>query len=199
MKKMMTLATGIAAFAVAAGAQAGTINYSWDVSDTDVIVGETVTLSLNMDIVPDPGTPAMGLAGAVFDINFTDTPAGGLLDIASPGLGVHPDFAALGSSGVPAGNDILGVQAAQVPAVNPSLSLPIYSLTYTVVDPAPRTVSFDVNVLLNDVYVGPFQTESYAYTTSSGSFDVAAVPAPGAMALLAAAGVVGRGRRRRND
>jgi len=184
-------------------AHAGIVEYSWDASATDVVVGDTVTLTLHASIEPE-NDPFWALAMGMFDVRVDDPILGGAsLDNAGPGLGLHSDFTTWGDQGTLVGDDVLAVQAAQVSffgsPVNTSTELEILTLELTITDATARSIIVDVDPISTLVYddsSGTLQT-AYDATTVPVVLSVSPVPAPGALALLAGAGLIGAPRRRR--
>lgn len=201
--KIVTASASVAAVLLApAGAFAGEVSYHWTADTEMATPGDTVTLTLHASIDPQ-ADPFHGLAAGVFDILIADMPGGGSATITGAGLGLAPSFVAYGSNGSLVGGQVLGVEAAQLPAfMNPGINLdtelPLYTMTYTVMDAAPRTILFDVAPESSTMYTNG-QGLSMPYLSDSTPFalQVGSVPAPGALALLGMAGVLAnRGRRR---
>lgn len=205
--KTTTRTTALAAAAVAAAllstaAHAGVVTYSLHTPNTTVAPGDTIPLTVHASI-DTQGDPFVALASASFDVLNDDVAAGGTTDFTSPGLGLTPDFLS-GMPGTLVGNDIMAVQPAQLPQfLNPSINtgteLDLYLFEYTVDDPTPRTITFDIANMTSTIYGNSMGTISVPYTSVSSPLqvNVSSVPAPGALALLGAAGLVGRRRRRR--
>jgi hypothetical protein len=202
MNTKFVATTGVLGLIVTAGAQAGVVNYSIHADVTDATLGDTVALRVEADIDPQGG-PFYALAGATFSIMTGDIPAGGTIDFTSPGLGLDPAFA-LGSPGTLVDDDIINVQAAQLPGflnpnVNTDLNVTLYRFEYTVDDDTPRMVTFHLSGLTSNVYTSAGSGSGLIYNnTTSGPLElqINAVPAPGAAVLLMAAGLVSRRRRR---
>ncbi len=206
MKRATLAATGaVAAIACAAIAQASVVEYTLHGDTTEASLGDTIRITV--DAVIDPqGAPFHALALSVFNIVNDDFTGGGTMDFTSPTLGLAPEFAPTGSPGTLIDNDIIGVQAAQLPgfinpAVNTDTNLTIYTFEYSIDDATPRDVTFDLSGLMTQVYAGSGPGGSAIITSSSNPFTVSVntVPAPGAAALLGLAGICGRGRRRRKN
>lgn len=203
MNNKCLAATGVLGLIITAGAHAGVVNYSIHSDVTEATMGDTVALRVDAEIDPEGG-PFYALAGATFSITTNDpVPGGGIVDFTSPGLGLDPAFS-LGSPGVLVDDDILNIQAAQLPGflnpgTNTDLAVTLYRFNFTVDDDTPRTVTFDLSGLTSNVYTSSGSGAGLIYNnTTSGPLElqVNAVPAPGAAALLMAAGLVTRRRRR---
>lgn len=192
----------VAGLTLTAGVHAGVVNYSIHSNMTEASLGDTVSLRVEADIDPQGGQ-FFALGAAAFSIITTDIPSGGAIDFTSPGLGLDPEFA-LGSPGTLVDDDIMNIQASQLPGflnpnINTDLNVTLYRFEFTVVDGTPRTVTFDLTGLFNSVYssqnsgVGPIFTSS---ASTPLQLEVTSVPAPGAAALLLSAGLFTRRRRR---
>lgn len=199
----MLIASAAATLCATAGAFAGEMSYHWTADAASAAPGDTVTLTLHATIDPQQ-SPFHGLAVGMFDILIADVPGGGTVDFSGAGLGLATEFATLGSNGSLTGGQILGVEAAQLPAfLNPGINMDteiaLYTMEYTVNDASPRTIIFDVAPQASMMY-SDAQGGSMPYLADSTPFalPVNSIPAPGALALLGLAGAAGcRGRRRR--
>ena len=194
MKAIAALAAS-ALFAVAANAQ--TMNFSWQVSDTgngDGVIepGENARLSLWASWA----TPDM-FAASIFDVvNVSNFETGMIVSNTRPaGLSATP----LNGTVMP-GNSIMGVDAFQFPSfINPfadaSNPIKIYSIEWQPADYSARTVDLISRHTTASVYNFMGMSVNMQAAPQGGSFQV--VPAPGPLALLAAGGLCALPRRRK--
>lgn len=204
MNTKSLLAAGVFGLIITAGAQAGVVNYSLHADMAEATQGDTVSLRVDAEIDPQGGA-FYALAGATFNITTNDIPSGGTVNFTGPGLGLVPPFL-IGSPGILFDDDIINVQAAQLPGfMNPSINtdttVTLYRFEFTVDDDTPRIVTFNLTGLSSEIYAsanpGPGSGLNYSNSTSGPlELQVTAVPAPGAVALLMGAGLISRRRRR---
>ena len=192
------LVTGLGTFGFFTDtASAGVIEYTWSASQGTAQMGDTVTMTLNASI--DHQQPVFeGLAAAIFNVTINDVMGGGAISSNM----VHPSFAGLGTPGTITPMGISAVEATQLPGMfNPGVNLDtniaLYSFDYTITDADPRQVIFGIDSISALVYDGMSGGIPLQPITHDFALNVAAVPAPGALALLGLAGLTGLRRRRK--
>ncbi|MDX9911335.1 MAG: hypothetical protein RBS39_05850 [Phycisphaerales bacterium] len=195
MKAIAALAAS-ALFAVAANAQ--TMNFSWQVSDTgngDGVIepGENARLSLWAS-----WNSADMFAASLFNVtNVANFDTGSIVQAARPaGLA---SASPLNGTVMP-GNSIMSIDAFQFPVfINPfadaSNPIKIYEIEWQPADYSDRIVQIASQHTTAAVYNMFGSSTAMVAAPQGGSFHV--VPAPGSVALLAASGLCTLPRRRK--
>lgn len=201
MRTAAAMFAAIAATATAASAQS-IVNYSWTVSDTgnaDGVIepGEQGLFTLTGQIVASPGSY---FAGSIFNVmNTGGLETGSFTALTrNSALGMNP----MGDGAADPLGNISAIDVYQLPtALNPGADtgnpVTLYTVQWQPGDYTPRQVGgMDVHVT-TQIYDGPMAFAATDAAGVGGSFVAQVVPAPGAVALLAAAGLtaVRRGRR----
>ncbi len=199
---LRAIRAGVAMACCAGAAQAQyTMDWYWTVSDTgneDGIVqpGEHALLVLLADW---DGAPPVYFAASFFDIVGNSGWDDGTLLVADGNdtLGQMTNE----DGGPQSNNDILDIDVFQLPRfLNPQFwdghPMAIYWIEWAPNGYSPRTVSgTSANHLYHSLYIDDFGTSVEA-TPTIGGFSFQVVPAPGALALGAACGVLALRRRR---
>jgi hypothetical protein len=201
---MRTAALLAAAAALAAASAANAqsmVNYTWAVSDTGnanglIEPGESGVFTLSAQIMAAPGAY---FAGSIFNVMNT----GGLETgsytgmVRNPALTMNP----VGSGTAdPLGNisavDVFQLSSFMNPLAVTANPITLYTLTWQPADYTPRAVSGAGIHLTSQIYADPFAIGATDAMAVPGGFAAQVVPAPGAAALLAVAGLTAARRRR---
>lgn len=201
MRTAAVLFIALAATATAASAQP-VVNYTWTVSDTGnangiIEPGEQGLFTLSAQIV---GAPGGYFAGSIFNVMNTGGLETGTFTVLNRNAALIMNPMGDGTADM-LGNisaiDVFQLSTALNPMADTSNPVTLYTIQWDPGDYTPRTVSgMDVHVT-TQIYDSPMAFAAVDVAGVGGSFVAQVVPAPGAAALLAAAGLtaVRRGRR----
>lgn len=201
MRTAAVMFAALAATATAASAQ-NMVNYSWTVSDTGnangiIEPGERGVFTLSATLT---GPTAPYFAGSVFNVmNSGGLETGTFTSLVrNSALNMNPVG---GGTADPMGN-ISAIDVFQLPfalgaAADLSNPITLYTIQWQPNDYTPRAVSGMDMHITTQVYADPTSFAAVDAPGIGGSFVAQVVPAPGAAALLAAAGLtaIRRGRR----
>lgn len=196
MRRTICLLLAACSPVYAASAQDAYLTWTNDAPPSGALLGDTVTLTLELSFTPDPG---QGFARSIFDI-IGDSDIQNINHDESQNLGRYYQLSYT-SDGATVGDDILGIDEWQLPrgfgGGTPLNPIPdFYVFEYTVTDPDVRAITYTSYHEGVFIYQDAFGTSiPYAMHITPTTFWIN-IPAPGGMVLLGLGGLVAVRRRR---